>query len=98
MQFLLNDERVSLGLDEISKSSLRTMILSWDATLIGYDLVMGTRFGNTTRKSLTHWQSRPIAIRSNCYSVDILFEDGSEWDGIIRDKISLSDAINKYLI
>ena len=98
LQFLLNDERESLDLDGIDKTSLRTVLLSWGTRLVGHNLVIGKQFGNRTTTSLARWQSRPIAISSGCYSVDILFEDGSEWDGIIRDKITLSDAINKYLI
>jgi hypothetical protein len=97
LQFLLNDERVKLGLDEIDKASLRTTI-SYGIMLVGYNLVIGNNRHAYSVNSLSHWGARPIAIGLAQYSTPVLFEDGFEWlGGVIRNKITLHKAVDKYL-
>jgi hypothetical protein len=100
LQFLLNDERVKLGLDEIANTSLRTYLPCRSTRLVDYNLVKGERRRSSyTVDSWSQLQSRPIAIGLGNFYINVLFEDGSEQTDYYgtRSKIAPLDAVNKYL-
>jgi len=98
LQYLLNYERASLGLDEFDKASLRT-VTYYGTRLVGCNLVIGNSRYAYSINSLSHWGARLIAIGLAQYSTPVLFEDGFEWlGGVIRNKITLHKAMGKYLM
>jgi hypothetical protein len=101
LQFLLNTQRLKLGLKAILGSSLQTSV-GCDGLvyyLDGYDLVADKGYEKSNVR-LSHTGNLPAAIRMgsrlrlNCISV--LFEDGSEMaDGVTLQ--TLAKDIDRYM-
>jgi hypothetical protein len=71
---------------------------NWNTRLVDCNVRMGSGLSYSI-VPLSYWQSRPIAVSLGNYSVTVLFEDGYHWGGgMTRSKITLCDAIVKYLI
>lgn len=101
LQFLLNTQRLSLGLKAVRGLSLQTSV-GYDGLvyyLDGYELVADKGYEKSNVR-LSHTGNLPVAIRMgsrlrlNCISV--LYEDGSEIaDGVTLQ--TLTGDIDKYL-
>jgi hypothetical protein len=98
LQFLLNDQRLSLGLEAVLGLSLQTSMRIDRVSyyLDGHDLVSDRGSSASSRRpSLT--ETLPVAICIELYAnrINVLFEDGMIYDGGIR-RVSMED-IDEYL-